>query len=335
MAATTVFKHRDGTVPNLLAIGYATAGHLLGLVMLAADGWTVRLCGVGLVVHTLMIGAYLLHDCIHETIFASHRANARLGTLLTWMAGGQWAGWEALRTKHLHHHADRMDPTTWDFHRFLAGAPRPLRGLVLGLEWLHVPAVEIMLRVESVLRPFVHPAWRHERRRMLATLAVWTAGMLVALAFVPVALALYALSYVLFVVALRVFDAFHHTFDLVVVPDYDTPYAVPAEHDRAYEHDNTYSNVVLPGRPWSNLLVLNFAYHNAHHAKPGVPWHRLPALDRRLYGEHPRQERAIAGHLRDFHRFRLRRLAPGVGVGATRGGRPLNVGAVGVSLLTL
>jgi omega-6 fatty acid desaturase (delta-12 desaturase) len=36
-----------------------------------------------------------------------------------------------------------------------------------------------------------------------------------------------------------------------------------------------------------NWLVLNFGYHNAHHAKPTAPWYRLPALHRELFGDDP------------------------------------------------
>ena len=59
--------------------------------------------------------------------------------------------------------------------------------------------------------------------------------------------------------------------------------------DLRYEYENTYSNLLSERWRWLNLLVLNFPYHNAHHVRPGVPWYRLPALHRSLYGEKDRQ----------------------------------------------
>lgn len=330
------FKYPDGLVPNLVAIAYATLGHAAGLALLCAPAWPANLLGVALTVHTLMIGAYLMHEAIHETIFATHAQNDMLGRVVAFLGGGGWAGYAELRKKHLHHHSDMMDPTTFDFRSLLDRAPRAAVRLVEALEWLHVPAVELLLRAEHALRPLRDDRRRADRGRMLlvavASIAWWAAlWLLSARAFV-----LYGLSYLLFVVGLRVFDAFHHTFDLVVVPDYDTRYVLPPGRDRVYENANTFSNVIGRSHPRANLLVLNFAYHNAHHVKPGVPWHRLPALDNTLYGGSSPQERRIWSHLRDFHRYRLERIRrDATAVPPSPDGAFVNIGAVAVSLLTL
>jgi hypothetical protein len=105
----------------------------------------------------------------------------------------------------------------------------------------------------------------------------------------PVALALYVVAYLLFVLAARFADAFHHTFELMVVDNYAHAYGPPAGFDRAYEDANTFSNLLSRRWPLLNLLVLNFSYHNAHHVKPGIPWHRLPALDATLFGRNSPQ----------------------------------------------
>lgn len=330
------FKYRDGVAPNLVAIGYATLGQLVALTLLFVPAWPLNLVGVALTVHTLMIATYLLHEAIHETIFATHAQNDGLGRVVAFLGGGAWAGYAELRKKHLHHHSDMMDPTTFDFRRFLERAPRPVVRIVEALEWLHLPAVELLLRAEHALRPFRDATRRSDAARMLLV-AVASAGWWGGLWMLSArACVLYAASYVLFVIGLRIFDAFHHTFDLVVVPDYDSAYVLPPGRDRFYEHANTFSNVVARGRPRANLFVLNFAYHNAHHAKPGVPWHRLPELDRALYRGRSRQERGIVSHLRDFHRYRLERIRrDATAVPPGPGGQVVNIGAVAVSLLTL
>src|SRR5258707_7825193 len=81
-----------------------------------------------------------------------------------------------------------------------------------------------------------------------------------------------------------------------------------AGRDRRYEHANTYSNVISRLHPWLNLLTLNFGYHNAHHHRASVPWYRLPALHRDLYGEEAGGLLPLGELLRTWHRNRVRRV---------------------------
>jgi len=329
------FKYRDGPFPNLAAIAYATLGHGLAITLLLADGWLTRLAGMLLAAHTLMIATYLVHECIHESIFRDRRWNARLGTLLAWMCDGAPAGYERLRRKHLHHHFDRIDPLAFDYRAFLAAHALIGRGVV-ALEWLHIPAVELLLRLVPIVRPFTRDEDRSERARVMAVVAsrLFCAGALVALA--PSALALYGLAYLLFIVGVRFADAFHHTYDLVLVRDYGLDYGAPAGKDRAYEHVNTYTNLLSSRRPALNLLLLNFGYHNAHHLKPGIPWHRLPAMNAKLFGRDVRQHLPIRRLVADFHAFRIERLYSEQAVVESAGGEDRRfVGAVAVSLLTV
>jgi fatty acid desaturase len=224
--------------------------------------------------------------------------------------------------KHLHHHLDRVDPVAFDYRALLASRPLARR-VVVGLEWLHLPALELLLRAVSVARPFRQRAFAGERARVAGVVASRLLFAAALLALGPSTLALYAVAGLLFVVVARFGDAFHHTFELVVVPDYGLDFGPPPGKDRAYEQAHTFTNPVSVRWPALNLLLLNFVFHNAHHHKPGVPWHRLPDLDRRLYGDDRRRVAPLRRLLADFHRHRLARLG---------GAGP---GAVGVSLLTL
>jgi fatty acid desaturase len=151
----------------------------------------------------------------------------------------------------------------------------------------------------------------------------------------PKAVLLYALAAVLQLHVLNFFDAFHHTFDQhVVLPE--QPVAMEGR-DRAYELANTYSNVISQRHSWLNVMVLNFGYHNAHHHRPSVPWWRLPALHRRLYGTQASAVMPLRELLVTWHRNRVQRVfaadygAPGGG--PRRADR--FVGAHGVSFLTV
>jgi fatty acid desaturase len=86
------------------------------------------------------------------------------------------------------------------------------------------------------------------------------------------------------------------------------------------------------------MVWLNFGFHNAHHDKPAMPWHRLPALHRELYGDGYAQVVTVGQLLKSFHKHRVARvLAPHYGEVLPPGvaGRADGfVGAVGVSFLT-
>ncbi len=108
--------------------------------------------------------------------------------------------------------------------------------------------------------------------------------------------------------------------------------------DRRYEQASTFTNVVGTDSTVLNLLWLNFGYHNAHHERPTVAWHRLPAYHRELYGEHCAQVVTVRELLGSFHRNRVRRvLAPDYGrvlpYGAPHRADGF-LGAVGMSFLT-
>jgi fatty acid desaturase len=171
--------------------------------------------------------------------------------------------------------------------------------------------------------------------RALAMLAV-RLGLLALLgAWSLRALLLYVLAYGIFLHVLNFFDAFHHTFEQhVVAPDAPLP---TGTRDRQYEQANTYSDLISVRLPLLNLLTLNFGYHNAHHHRPSVPWYRLPALHRAVFGDADRSVMPLGSLLRTWHRNRVRRVAcddygaPGDGPGRADS----FVGAHGVSFLTV
>jgi len=134
---------------------------------------------------------------------------------------------------------------------------------------------------------------------------------------------------------LRFMDAFQHTYEVVASRSLDAVAPDP-RRDLRYEYENTYSNLVGERWWWLNLLVLNFPYHNAHHVRPSVPWYRLPALHRSLYGETDGQVIRCRDLLASYHRYRVARvLSQDYGTVAGSGNRAAGfLGAVGVSFLT-
>jgi fatty acid desaturase len=328
-----LIRRADGW-PTVLVILYTLGGWPLGIWMLTRPEIALNIAGVLLTAHALVCSAYLLHDCAHHALLPTPAANDRLGMLMSWINGACLATYERIRKKHLRHHVDRLDVVTFDYRAALKAAPAWARRGVLTLEWAYVPVVELLMRGMVIAAPFCYGTPR-ERARMVLLIAVRLAGF-AALAQVSIkALLLYVVAYLLFLHVLRFMDAFQHTYE--VFPSRSLAPAPPdPRRNRRYEYENTYSNLLSVRRPWLNLLVLNFPYHNAHHAKTGVPWYRLPALHRVLYGKEDSQVIPSRTLLANYHRYRVARvLSDDYGTVEEVGARASGfIGAVGVSFLT-
>lgn len=334
MLNINVWREPEGALPNTLAIGYAVAGWLASFALMTADAWWWNVLGVVLCWHTMVIAAYLIHETAHYTLFAAPAMNRTIGEVVTFVAGAAYASFERIRHMHLRHHRDRADIACFDVRTFLL-RNTGVRRAVYALEWAYVPAVEIIMHLQVIVRPFVVPSQRRHLPRVAAMLIV-RIGLLTWLATVSIkAVILYFVAYWLLLTTLNFFDAFHHTF-LQIYTEADTPVALDGR-DRAYEQANTYSNVVSTTHPWLNTLTLNFGYHNAHHERASVPWYRLPALHAELFADSSRELMPLPELLRTFHRNRLRRILD-ADYGAVASGPDRAdsfVGAHAVSFLTV
>lgn len=326
------FRNPDGLVPNVAALAYVFTGYGFGLAALFADAWLLNAAGVLLLAHALVIAAYLIHECAHNTIFSDSRWNARLGSALLWFTGACYGRYEDIRHKHFRHHVDRADVVAFDFRPLLLRFPRLLR-LVLMLEWAYIPAVDLMMHALVIVLPFRLESRRDRRVRALTVLA--TRGALFALlgALSMKALALYALAYLLFLHVMRFMDVHQHTYE--VWETLERPHEAQDERfDHAYEQHNTFSNPISLRHPWLNLLTLNFGYHNAHHVRPTVPWYRLPALHREAFGDDRSRVLPFSALLASYHRQRVVRILNGDAPDNASADQPVFIGVVGVSFLT-
>jgi fatty acid desaturase len=331
------FRYADGAAPNAAALAFTLVGWPLGVALIAAPSWALNAAGVALVALTLVWSAYFIHEFAHHAIFRSAEANERWGTLMTWINGSCYGSFADMRRKHMRHHVERADVVAFDVRGFLLRAPAWLRGAVLALESAYVPAVEFLMRGFVIALPFIDERKRGRRARIVATAAVRLAAFAALGWYRPKALALYFAAYVVFITMLRFADCFQHTYDTYALVD-DEPIPDEKPRDRAYEQSNTFSNVVGLDNFWLNLLWLNFGYHNAHHERPTVPWHRLPAFHRELYGEGCAQVVTVLELLHAFHAHRVTRVLSqdyGMVAGPQVPRRAdAFIGAVGVSFLT-
>ena len=337
MNISQTFRYPDGVLPNTAALAFTLLGWPLGVALLVLPSWWLNALGFALVVLTLVWSAYFIHEFAHQAIFKTAQANARWGTLMTWLNGSCYAPFADLRRKHMRHHVERADVLTFDARGFLLRSPAWFRNTVLALEWAYVPAVEFIMRAYVISLPFVDERKRERRLRIIGIALVRIAAFAL-LAWVSVkALLLYFAAYMVFITVLRFADCFQHTYDAYPILD-DAPIPKDKLRDAAYEQANTFSNVVGIDSLWLNLLWLNFGYHNAHHERPTLPWYRLPAYHRQLYGDDYVQVIPVSTLLKSFHINRVKRVISddygAVAPHGTPGRADGFLGAVGVSFLT-
>ena len=329
-----IIKYPDGLWPNLYALSYILLAYIGGFSLITYDALAVNFAGAILLAHSMVIAAYMVHECAHNTIFKSNKANARLGGLLNWITGACYGDYEDIRHKHFRHHMDRADVVAFDYRPRFAAHPWFMK-LLAALEWFYIPAVEIVMHLLVLVVPFILPSRRHRRQRVLTVLTIRLVIFSVLIWYAPQVALFYPLAYLVFITVMRFMDTHQHTYELLETLEQERGKEVE-QFDRDFEQRNTFSNVFSLGHPWLNLLVLNFGYHNAHHIRPIEPWYRLPALHHEVFGDDCAQVLPIAHLFRAYHRFRVPRMlnadASDSGVAERRGEG--FIGVDGVSFLT-
>lgn len=328
-----VMRYKDGWIPNLLAFAYVIGGYAGGWALFYQDKLIFNVAGVLLLAHSMVIAAYLIHECAHNTIFFKNQWNANFGRVLMWFTGACYSSYEEIRHKHFRHHMDRGDVVAFDYRPRLA-RHQQLMKVIRVLEWLYIPAVEIIMHVLVLILPFTMENRRHKRKLVITVFLVRASIFAVLAWFKPIVLIMYALAYMLFLIVMRFMDAHQHTYEIFETLDQKRGEEAK-RFDAAYEERNTFSNVISTNYPWLNLLVLNFGYHNAHHRKPIMPWYRLPGLHQELYAADSRQILPFVNLLKAYHEYRVPRILnedEGDVTGLEKGRR--FVGVNGVSFLT-
>ncbi len=299
------FKDAQGALWHGLALSYVVVGYALGLAALIHGGVVASVLGTLVLGHAMTIAAYLLHECGHNTVFRQNRHNARLGVFLTWITGSAYGTYEDIRVKHFRHHVENAD-IMWfesrDWFNHHAGVAR----IVQFLEWFYIPAHDIIMHGIMVFGAYCIPARREQRVRNTLVIIARATLFGALLWYSPRAALGYVIAYLLMMTVLRFMDALQHDYGGIPILFEKT--TAPHKGDRAYEQAHTFSNPLSLRHGWVNLLVLNFGYHNAHHAKPTTPWFRLPGLHREMYGDSDAQVIPFVAQLKSFHRYRVSRV---------------------------
>lgn len=181
---------------------------------------------------------------------------------------------------HICHHKDRADVVEFDYRQFVLKLPSLAQNLLLACEFVFFPVVEIIHHVRAAVYPIFYSSTVEPHRVQTAVVGGISYILYSLLLFNLGIILPHVLSGILVLHALVIGDAFHHTYQAVMISDY-----VPGPGDRtaAYEEENTFSNLISTSTQIWNVFVLNFGYHNAHHQKPMTAWYNLPKLHDTLY----------------------------------------------------
>jgi omega-6 fatty acid desaturase (delta-12 desaturase) len=334
------FRHKGSLRPTILALIYCQLAYFGGAALILSMNPISMMIGTLAMAHGMVIAAYMIHDCGHNTLFKSSHHNAMLGKTLNWLTGGCYGTYEELRANHMRHHVDNADVIILDYRGYLARHPAQ-RKMVEVLEWLYVPIVEFLMHGALILAPFIFKDKKEQRFRVIKIVMIRFSLLTAVFLYSPWAYMCYFLAYGIFLTVLRFMDALQHNYGIVLAADNRSNHSglLKRRGDRHYEQSHTFSNPVSIRYPWLNLITLNFGYHNAHHTKPTVPWHELPKLHEALYGGEAGFVIPFGKQVSSFHKGRVARV---FGDSAeTEGNRFAQnlrngraVGASGISFLT-
>jgi len=287
------------------ALFYALSGYVIGWAGLFSSNLLINLGAMLLLGHSMVIAAYLIHECGHNLIFKSIRDNAKLGRFLSWLCGSAYGTYEDIRYKHFRHHVDNDDVVWFDYERFFAEHPLLLH-ITRILEWFFIPAHDLIMHFIMVFTSFVIPQRRDQRRRNVLVIAARGGIFLALIVFLPKVALLYAIAYLFMMTVLRFMDSLQHDYPYsLTLFDFDKP---PRKGNFEWEQEHTFSNPHSLKHDWLNWFTLNFGFHNAHHADMTVPWYRLPAKHREMFGDDPAAVIPLGAQLKIFHRQRVRRV---------------------------
>jgi fatty acid desaturase len=145
------------------------------------------------------------------------------------------------------------------------------------------------------------------QRRHNVTVIVIRGGIYFALLwYYPKVAILYAVAYLLMMTVLRFMDSIQHDYGYnLTLYDFGKP---PRKGNYVWEQEHTFSNPHSLRYELPNWFTLNFGFHNAHHADMKVPWYRLPAKHRELFGDNPEWVVPLSAQLKIFHKQRVRRI---------------------------
>ena len=300
---------------SILAIAYVIAGHIAGLACIVSTRPAAHLLGILLLAHTTVLSGLLGHELMHRAVFRRARTNDCFGAVLSMFNGGCYVPFALLRRQHVAHHVHKVGYDSFSITRWVRTLPAPAQSVLVALEFCYFPILTLISRVRALAYPFFNPKYASMRPRIALVFCARTAVLAGLWAIQPWSLVSFAVAHLAMITLFRLFDCYHHTFEVIPLG------SRPPNHPDSYEQERTFSSLFSRRYAWLNALFLNYGYHNAHHQLLAAPWYRLPEIDRRMFGESAPHHILLREWLRGYHRHRIARIFEGIGAPTVRDGR--------------
>lgn len=289
------------------AVLYTLLGFSFGIYCITRSGAVVPLLGAILLMHTTTCSALLTHELMHHTMFDEVRFNDALARVLMLISGGCYFPYAGLKQQHLKHHRVKVGYDGFSIARWVTSLPSGVQKVIVAMEYAYFPVLSIISRVRSLAIPFFLPTSAALRVRIACVFALRMVCYWLLWRMAPWSPLWLLLGWVGMLHLLRVYDCFHHTFD-VLPPGTPVP-----QLNRDYEQNNTYSSLISREMTCLNWLFLNYGYHNAHHARPTTHWLDLPRVHRTLGHEVDMRCILFRDLVKWYHKHRIDRIYKGIG----------------------
>ena len=321
---------------NGCVLTYVICGYIYSLVGLTSQHWEDNIFAIFLLVHTLTMASFFVHEFIHHNIFSNQKLNRIFGTVMLFLTGTCYSRFKNLAPHHIAHHihgADFSPFYPFSLSDFLRSLPRSILKLIVALEWLFIPIVALTIRWMIAIAPFLASNRQDDRWRN-ATLLILRGTLFTGLGFLSLrAVFFYFIAYSMWLNILQFTEGFQHTYAA-----YQIHGEVP-KYQLKEDEANTYSIQMPYGFGWiGSILFLNNHHHNAHHRLMSCPWYLLPKLNAEIYGKDSLATFPFFKLLKNYCRYRTRRLFDGQGIvkrSSTTIGSDQFFGATGMSFMLL
>ena len=300
---------------DTVVIAYTIAGFAFGLYCITRTAFVAALAGSLLIAHTMTLSALLTHELMHQTLFRRTVWNDALARALSLISGGCYYSYSGLKRQHFKHHRVKAGYDGFSITAWIASLPAGLRGTIVLMEFFYIPVLSVISRIRSLGLPFFSQRLRPLRMRIAGVLVARLAGYALLWRYAPASPCWLFVGWLGMLNMLRVYDCFHHTFDI-----YPPGTPIPPL-GRDYEQRNTYSSLLSRRHPWLNWLFLNYGYHNAHHAVPSAHWLDLPRIHETLAPDIRDNCILFRDLMSAYHRHRIHRIHRGVGEPKIANGR--------------
>ena len=262
---------------NWATIATILALYIGGITLIMLSEPYIALLGVIPLTVSMILSWYLSHDCAHLLVFRGRKYNDLLGDLLAWINGLLYFNFHEYRKDHLRHHLEQVDLIGVGVDKLLSMLPRPFGKLSLFLERCYIPVIHFIIKIYNIRSVIQSKNTTSICRATLVSVA--SISFLVLLTLIHWwALLLYFFAVIIRIHCVRLVDAFQHSYLQIDPSNKMKP------QNKLFEQQNTFSYPVARRFKFFNFIILNFGFHNAHHAITGCPWYNLPKLDEIIAG---------------------------------------------------